>query len=286
MTFIRSLNKLLLRKRYSLFLRLVFALTLLVFGPTSDMAAQEPNKEGEWSGYTPIPNEYIIAFKESSFTNNVNSQGLTASQLANNLAQQHNSQINYIYEDAIKGFSATIPLEDFDALIAHPDVDYFVPNGTETIEPLAGEEVSGANDALSWGLDRIDQRNLPLDGNYYYPASGENVNVYIVDGGISATQPDFEGRFGSGVSIYPNSASPYPDCGFEYGAHHGTHVAGTIGGAVFDVAKRVTLHSVRIHDCFLSPVGYRCKDSYCQLDYHKSPRSCCSEYKSRIFSNK
>jgi subtilisin family serine protease len=95
----------------------------------------------------------------------------------------------------------------------------------------------------SWGLDRIDQRNLPLNQAYEYLNDGSGVHAYVIDSGIRATHNEFSGRVGNGFDFIDNDTIPN-DCN-----GHGTHVAGTLGGTNFGVAKNVTIHPVRVFGC-------------------------------------
>lgn len=107
---------------------------------------------------------------------------------------------------------------------------------------LATPALAAVQSRAPWGLDRIDQRALPLDGSYHWTSSGAGVTVYVVDTGIRLSSRDLGGRAVTGVDEI--DGGPATDCN-----GHGTHVAGTIGGARYGVAKKVRLVSVRVLDC-------------------------------------
>ena len=168
------------------------------------------------------PNDYIVVFKPE--VQNVPG-------LARQLAARHDGEISFIYEHAIKGFAANLPPQAIEALSRHPLIDWI--EADQLYFPVNAQ----AN--ATWGLDRIDQRGLPLDQTYHYNQTGQGVSVYIIDTGIHYTHQEFGGR-----AIFGFDASRHGD-GSD-GDGHGTHVAGTVGGSTYGVAKDVTLVSVRV----------------------------------------
>jgi uncharacterized protein (DUF2141 family) len=117
----------------------------------------------------------------------------------------------------------------------------------EDLLPGSFDEEEGVitQTGATWGIDRIDQRDLPMNQSYVYRADGAGVNVYIIDSGIRFSHIDFEGRAANAVDLVPNEeARNGLDC-----TGHGSHVAGTVGGRTFGVAKKVSLQSVRIFGC-------------------------------------
>ena len=94
-------------------------------------------------------------------------------------------------------------------------------------------ELDATQSPATWGLDRMDQRDLPLNNSYVYNASGSGVTAYVIDTGIRITHSEFGGRASSGFTAI-NDGNGTNDCN-----GHGTHVAGTIGGSTWGVARRL-----------------------------------------------
>jgi subtilisin family serine protease len=151
------------------------------------------------------------------------------------------------YSSALRGFSARIPATALEKLKQSPRILAIEPDQLiETQETSTSTAVSWELESPvpSWGLDRIDQAKNRLDSKYsYVSAAGAGVNVYIVDTGIRLTHTDFGGRAFEAFTTVNDSLGA-GDC-----RGHGTHVAGTVGGAVYGVAKKVRLFSVRVLPC-------------------------------------
>ncbi|HEV3479445.1 MAG TPA: S8 family peptidase [Gaiellaceae bacterium] len=139
-----------------------------------------------------------------------------------------------IFRHALKGYVATLTDAQLARVTADPRVAFVEPD----LEMHAFATQAGA----TWGLDRIDQRNLPLSGTFTYTNTGAGVKAYVIDTGIRFSHAEFGGRAISGFDAVDGGAAD--DCN-----GHGTHVAGTIGGSTYGVAKAVTLVGVRVLNC-------------------------------------
>ena len=172
-----------------------------------------------------LADRYIVVFRDD-----VQDPGA----LADALTAQAGGTVHYRYAHAIKGFAATLPAAAIDGISRNPNVAYIEPDGLVSISTTD-------NSVSSWGLDRIDQRDLPLSQTYTYTSDGSGVRAYIIDTGIRLTHSEFGSRASFGFDAFGGNGS---DC---HG--HGTHVAGTVGGAEYGVARNVNLVAVRVLDC-------------------------------------
>ncbi|MEV0648505.1 S8 family peptidase [Phytomonospora sp. NPDC050363] len=165
--------------------------------------------------------------------------GLSASSVdtaADTLVSRYDGDVTATFTNTLGGFAATMTEQQARRLAADPRVEYVEADQKVA---LTGTQASPP----SWGLDRIDQVDLPLDSSYTYPNDAANVHVYVIDTGVNLTHSTFGGRATSGYDAVDND-SDATDC-----QGHGTHVAGTIGGTEYGVAKKAQLVAVRVLDC-------------------------------------
>ncbi|MGC9666946.1 S8 family serine peptidase [Planosporangium sp. 12N6] len=176
------------------------------------------------------PDSYIVVLKDTA----TQAQGVDA--WARDLSRSSGGSLRHTYRNALRGFAVKgISETQARRLAANPAVSYVQKDGIVTV----ADTQAGA----TWGLDRIDQRNLPLDGSYTYPTTASNVRAYIIDTGIRVSHSEFGGRATPGFDAVTSGGNAN-DCN-----GHGTHVAGTVGGSTYGVAKGVQLVAVRVLDC-------------------------------------
>ncbi len=208
-----------------------------------------------------IPSAYIVVMKEGLGVDAVDlalNHGARASLLASGqeapadqaafaspaILAQAGIEVTQRYTAALTGFAANLSPTALEVLRRSPGVAFVEADHViHTVERIQAAPLLDTQTGATWGLDRVDQRNLPLNSTYTYNVNGAGVNAYIIDTGIRASHTQFTGRIGNGYTAI-NDGWGTDDC-----EGHGTHVSGTVGGTTYGIAKGVILHPVRVLDC-------------------------------------
>jgi len=198
---------------------------------TSSRAASAAPSRSVQSASSRIPDEYIVVFTDDV---------ADASRRASALVKSASGTLHFTYSGALKGFSAHMSAQAAAAIENDPNVAYVEQDQTLTAASLASTGTQSP--VYAWGLDRIDQRDSTLNLTYNWLSDATGVTVYILDTGIRITHQDFGGRASYGPDFVSGTSSD--DCN-----GHGTHMAGTVGGSYYGVAKNVNLVAVRVLDC-------------------------------------
>ncbi len=201
---------------------------------------------------TAIPGQYIVVLKDQiveqqisalsgqnvqlmSSANVMNFRSQAVASMTNDLMSSSTGEVMKQFHAALPGFVAKMDKKAMQNMLKDSRVAY-----------IEQDQMMKANDTqfnATWGIDRVDQADLPLDGSYTYTNTGTGVTAYIVDTGILSSHSDFEGRVGSGYTAI-NDGNGTNDCN-----GHGTHVAGTVGSETYGLAKNVSLIPVRVLGC-------------------------------------
>jgi subtilisin family serine protease len=207
----------------------LFALVVFLFANvllTTQVSAGNPNPNAKPNSANPgraIPNRYIITVKPGKDARAVAAiAGVTPA---------------FVYTDALNGFAAELNGGQLQALQRHPAVEAIEQDQQVTLD--ATQYMDSYGDP--WGLDRIDQRALPLSKSYTYNSTGSGVRAYIIDTGLQANHPDFGSR---AQNVYDAFGGNGNDCN-----GHGTHVGGTVAGSTYGVAKSALLRGVKVLGC-------------------------------------
>ncbi|MET0646547.1 MAG: S8 family peptidase [Pyrinomonadaceae bacterium] len=199
---------------------------------TSGRVAQREQKFRR-AGAAPIRGKYIVVLDDTAA--GLRGRFSQARQVADLLGAVYGGRVERVFEYALNGYAAEMSEQEALALSEDPRVRFVEEDGVMHAEAVQTN--------APWGLDRIDQRNLPLSGTYTYNWTGSGVRAYIIDTGIRTAHTQFGGRATVSFDAIGDGRNGQ-DCN-----GHGTHIAGTVGGSTYGVAKGVQLRAVRVLNC-------------------------------------
>ena len=217
-----------MRKIFALFV--LAGLTAVIF-ISSPVPTTQAKKDKLRKSANKIENSYIVVLDDQV----VGEKGLMsiAPYIASELATSHRGRITNVYQHALNGFAVNMSEADAEALSQDFRVKFVEEDSVVTADATQSNP--------PWGLDRIDQRNRPLNAIYTFNWTGSGVRVYVIDTGIRTAHSQFGGRAANNFDAFGGNGQ---DCN-----GHGTHVAGTVGGSTFGVAKNALLRGVRVLNC-------------------------------------
>jgi subtilisin family serine protease len=229
-----------MRKLFTFFALAVLCAAVLAVTPETvvtrgqdESAANKQAAKGKLlrKGDKKIANQYIVVFNE--WATGPAGEFSQSAQAAEQLTLAFGGRVKHVYKHALNGYAAEMSEAEALAISEDPRVAYVEEDGEMSLVATQSNP--------PWGLDRIDQRNRPLSGTYTYNWTGSGVRAYVIDTGIRTTHTQFGGR---ASAVYDVNGGNGQDCN-----GHGTHVAGTIGGSTYGVAKSALLRGVRVFGC-------------------------------------